>query len=58
MPLLSPDASLLQIELTAMQTAAHKATMSPQTGNLLLTPVELVAVACNQRHLQLWSGAA
>ena len=30
---------------------------SPDTGDLMLQ-IKLVAGACNQRYLQLWSGAA
>jgi hypothetical protein len=35
----------------------QNATRSPETGDLELQLV-LVAGACNQRYLQLWSGAA
>jgi hypothetical protein len=51
----------LQIELkgnlAAMLSAAQNATRSPETGDLELQIV-VVAGACNQRYLQLWSGAA
>jgi hypothetical protein len=51
----------LQIELkgnlAAMLSAAQKATRSPETGDLELQ-IMMVAGACNQRYLQLWSGAA
>ena len=55
------DAIKLRIEprgnLAAMLTAAKKTRRSPETGDLLV-PVQLVAGACNQRYLHLWSGAA
>ena len=51
----------LRIELkgnpAAMLSAATNAKRSPETGDLSLQ-VEMVAGACNQRYLQLWSGAA
>jgi len=43
--------------LAAMLTVAQQTKRSPETGDLLV-PVQLVAGACNQRYLQLWSGAA
>ena len=58
---LMPDEGQLRIELrgnlAAMLTAAQETKRSPDTGDLLV-PVQLVAGACNQRYLQLWSGAA
>jgi site-specific DNA recombinase len=47
----------LRGNLAAMLTAAQQAKRSPDSGDLLM-PVQLVAGACNQRYLQLWSGAA
>ena len=53
--------SELQIELkgnlAAMLGAAQNAKRSPETGDLSLQVV-MVAGACNQRYLHLWSGAA
>jgi hypothetical protein len=40
-----------------MLSAATNAKRSPETGDLVLR-VEMVAGACNQRYLQLWSAAA
>jgi hypothetical protein len=58
---LTPDEGALQIELkgnlAAMLRAAQNAKRSPETGDLSLQVV-MVAGACNQRYLQLWSGAA
>jgi site-specific DNA recombinase len=58
---LTPDEGQLRIELkgnlAAMLSAATNAKRSPETGDLVLR-VEMVAGACNQRYLQLWSGAA
>ena len=58
---LTPNQGELQIELkgnlAAMLSAATNAKRSPETGDLSLQVV-LVAGACNQRYLQLWSGAA
>jgi len=58
---LMPEKGQLRVELrgnlAAMLTAAQKTRRSPGTGDLLV-PVQLVAGACNQRYLQLWSGAA
>jgi hypothetical protein len=51
----------LQIELkgnlAAMLSAAHNAMRSPETGELDVQ-IAMVAGACHQRYLQLWSGAA
>ena len=56
-----PDHGELKIELkgnlAAMLGAAQNAKRSPDTGDLLVQ-IKLVAGACNQRYLQLWSGAA
>ena len=58
---LTPEKGQLRIELrgnlAAMLTAAQQTKRSPETGDLLV-PVQLVAGACNQRYLQLGSGAA
>jgi hypothetical protein len=43
--------------LAAMLTIAQQTKRSPETGDLFM-PVQLVAVARNQRYLQLWSVAA
>ena len=43
--------------LAAMLAAAQQTKRSPETGDLFV-PIQLVAGACNQRYLQLWSGAA
>jgi hypothetical protein len=40
-----------------MLGAAQNAKRSPETGDLSLQ-IKVVAGACNQRYLQLWSGAA
>lgn len=40
-----------------MLSAAQNATRSPVSGDLELQ-IAMVAGACNQRYLQLWSGAA
>jgi site-specific DNA recombinase len=57
---LTPNQGELQIELkgnlAAMLGAAKNAKRSPETGDLSLQVV-MVAGACNQRYLQLWSGA-
>src|SRR3954466_11441318 len=47
----------LKGNLAAMLGAAQNAKRSPETGDLSLQVV-MVAGACNQRYLQLWSGAA
>jgi len=47
----------LKGNLAAMLTAAQQTKRSPETGDLHV-PIQLVAGACNQRYLQLWSGAA
>lgn len=53
MPPLGPDASQLRIglrlNLAAMKTATHLATVSPQTGDLLLMRVELIVGGSLQR---------
>jgi len=58
---LTPANGQLRIELrgnlAAMLAVAQETKRSPETGDLLV-PVQLVAGACNQRYLQLWSGAA
>jgi site-specific DNA recombinase len=58
---LTPNQGELQIELkgnlAAMLGAAQNAKRSPQTGDLSLQVV-MVAGACNQRYLQLWSVAS
>ena len=58
---LTPDEGALRIELrgnlAAMLSAATNAKRSAETGDLSLQ-VQMVAGACNQRYLQLWSGAA
>jgi site-specific DNA recombinase len=58
---LTPEKGQLLIELrgnlAAMLAAAQKTKRSPETGDLFV-PIQLVAGACNQRYLQLWSGAA
>jgi hypothetical protein len=43
--------------LAAMLGATVQSKRSPETGDLSLQAV-MVAGACNQRYLQLWSGAA
>jgi site-specific DNA recombinase len=57
---LTPDVGKLNIEvrgnLAAMLDSAQKSKRSPE-GDLSV-PVQMVAGACNQRYLQLWSGAA
>jgi DNA invertase Pin-like site-specific DNA recombinase len=58
---LVPDDGQLRIELrgnlAAMLTAAQQTKRSPESGDLIV-PVQMVAGACSQRYLQLWSGAA
>ena len=58
---LTPLEGQLRIELkgnlAAMLTAVQETKRSPETGDLLM-PIQMVAGACNQRYLQLWSGAA
>jgi DNA invertase Pin-like site-specific DNA recombinase len=58
---LVPEGGELRIEvkgdLAAMLAAAQSAKRSPETGDLSLQ-VAVVAGACNQRYLQLWSAAA
>jgi len=58
---LKPDGERLNItlkgDLAGMLSAARDSKRSPDTGDLLLQ-IKLVAGACNQRYLQLWSGAA
>jgi hypothetical protein len=58
---LMPEKGQLRIELkgnlAAMLAAAQQTKRSPETADLL-APIQLVAGACNQRYLQLWSGAA
>jgi hypothetical protein len=59
--LLEPDGDQLKItlkgDLAGMLSAARDSKRSPDTGDLLLQ-IKLVAGACNQRYLPLWSGAA
>ena len=59
--LLEPDGERLNItlkgDLAGMLNAARDSKRSPDTGDLLVQ-IKLVAGACNQRYLQLWSGAA
>jgi hypothetical protein len=59
--LLEPDGDRLKITLkgdvAGMLSAARNSKRSPDTGDLLVQ-IKLVAGACNQRYLQLWSGAA
>jgi DNA invertase Pin-like site-specific DNA recombinase len=47
----------LKGDLAGMLSAARDSKRSPDTGDLLVQ-IKLVAGACNQRYLQLWSGAA
>jgi hypothetical protein len=47
----------LRGNLAAMLAVAQEPKRSPETGDLVV-PVQLVAGACSQRYLQLWSGAA
>jgi site-specific DNA recombinase len=58
---LEPDGERLKItlkgDLAGMLSAARDSKRSPDTGDLLVQ-IQLVAGACNQRYLQLWSGAA
>jgi hypothetical protein len=58
---LEPDGDQLKItlkgDLEGMLSAARDNKRSPDTGDLLFQ-IKLVAGACNQRYLQLWSGAA
>jgi site-specific DNA recombinase len=58
---LTPEEGHLRIELrgnlAAMVAAAQHTKRSPETGDLFV-PIQLVAGACNQRYLQLWSGVA
>ncbi len=58
---LEPDGDRLNItlkgDLAGMLRAARDSKRSPETGDLLVQ-IKLVAGACNQRYLQLWSGAA
>jgi hypothetical protein len=58
---LMPQEGQLRIELrgnlAAMSTAAQKTRKSPETGDLLM-PVQLVAGARNQLHLEFtWTAA-
>jgi hypothetical protein len=59
--LLEPDGDRLKITMkgavAGMLSAARDSKRSPDTGDLLVQ-TNLVAGACNQRYLQLWSGAA
>ena len=59
--LLEPDGDELKItlkgDLAGMLSAARDSKRSPDTGDLMVQ-IKLVAGACNQRYLQLWSGAA
>jgi hypothetical protein len=59
--LLEPDGDKLKItlkgDLAGMLSTARDSKRSPDTGDLLVQ-IKLVAGACNQRYLQLWSGAA
>ena len=59
--LLEPDGEQLKItlkgDLAGMLSAARDSKRSPDTGDLLVQ-IQMVAGACNQRYLQLWSGAA
>jgi hypothetical protein len=59
--LLEPDGDKLKItlkgDLAGMLSAARDSKRSPDTGDLLVQ-IKLVAGACSQRYLQLWSGAA
>jgi hypothetical protein len=59
--LLEPDGEQLKItikgDLAGMLSAARDSKRSPETGDLLVQ-IQMVAGACNQRYLQLWSGAA
>jgi site-specific DNA recombinase len=58
---LEPDGECLKItlkgDLAGMLSAARDSKRSPDTGDLMVQ-IKLVAGACNQRYLQLWSGAA
>ena len=54
---LEPDGDQLKGDLAGMRSAARDSKRSPDTGDLLVQ-IKLVAGACNQRYLQLWSGAA
>jgi hypothetical protein len=59
--ILTPQGEKLGVELrgdlAAMLGAAQNAKRSPETGDLSLQ-IKVVAGACNQRYLQLWSGLA
>ncbi len=59
--LLEPEGEQLKItlkgDLAGMLSAARDSKRSPDTGDLMVQ-INLVAGACNQRYLQLWSGAA
>jgi hypothetical protein len=59
--MLEPDGDQLKItlkgDLAGMLSAARDSKRSPDTGDLMVQ-IKLVAGACNQRYLQLWSGAA
>jgi site-specific DNA recombinase len=58
--LLEPAGDELKItlkgDLAGMLSAARDSKRSPDTGDLLVQ-IKLVAGACNQRYLQLWTGA-
>ena len=58
---LTPQDGRSRIKLRGNRAAMPEATVqtkrSPETDDLSLQ-VSLVAGACNQRYLQLWSGAA
>jgi hypothetical protein len=58
---LEPDGNQLRIilkgNLAGMLTVARDKKRPSETDDLL-DQIQLVAGACNQRYLQLWSGAA
>ncbi len=56
-PSRASDAARAAASLAVAFGGGGKTNRSPETGDLFV-PVQVVAAACNQRYLQLWSGAA